>query len=51
MAVQQRNLRGVGMGDLIRTTLLLALLAAAGFIATGSAPAAESAAFLAADQG
>ncbi len=39
------------MGDLIRTALLLALLAAAGFIATGSAPAAESAAFVAAAQG
>src|SRR5262249_36069344 len=39
------------MGDLIRTTLLLALLAAAGFIAAGSAPAAESAAVLAARPG
>ena len=34
------------MGDssLIRTTLLLALLAAMGFVAAGRAPAAESAA-------
>ena len=38
------------MGDssLIRTTLLLALLAAMGFVAAGRAPAAESAAAVAA---
>jgi hypothetical protein len=37
---------GSDMGDssLIRTTLLLALLAAMGFVAAGRAPAAESAA-------
>jgi hypothetical protein len=39
------------MGDLIRTTLLLALLAAAAFVAAGTAPAAEPAVFLAAVQG
>jgi len=32
------------MGDLLRTTLLLALLAAAGFVAAGRAPAADLAA-------
>jgi p-aminobenzoyl-glutamate transporter AbgT len=41
------------MGDssLIRTTLLLALLAAMGFVAAGRAPAAESAAAVAAAYG
>jgi hypothetical protein len=39
------------MGDLIRTTLLLALLVAVGFVAAGRAPAAESPTFVEARQG
>jgi hypothetical protein len=43
-AARRRFSRGPDMGDssLIRATLLIALLAAVGFVAAGRAPAAES---------